>query len=142
MSEVIGGVLIFVGLFSTAGLIQLGKNAIRKAIRSFKEEVFSDLAEIKTNVVQVNNAVNHVEPGIPPLTRRVDRIEETQTKAKEQLEEFIGTTNEFIDTTNNKLDLTNASIEKLLVSHVETRQKFDEAIKAIPKRKQDYTEEN
>jgi len=144
VSEVLGGAIVVVALLAIAGLTRWAQRIVQKAfhkvIDGFKDEIVTSLTEISTSVEQVNKAVNHVKPGTPPLTQRVDRIEETQTKAKSQLEDFIEDTNGKFKSINEKQDVTNASIEKLLESHVETRKRFDDAIKAIPKRKDDYEE--
>lgn len=147
MTEVVGGGFIVLVLFLTAGLIAVAKKLVHKMLHGFKDEIITSLTEISTSVEQVNKAVNHVDEGKPPLTQRVDRIEETQSASKIQLENLANTTEQFIKTTdtkftsmNDKQDITNAAIENLLESHVETRKKFEEAIKSIPKRKQDYEE--
>mgnify|MGYP006921303708 CR=1 FL=1 len=140
MSQLLGGAFIAIGLFITAGIIGFGKKLVHKMLANFKDEIISNLTEISADVKKVYKNVNDVAPGTPTMSKRVDRIEVTQTEAKQQLEDFIETTNTKFDSTGQKLDVTNASIEKLLESHVETRKKFDDAIKAIPKRKEDYKE--
>jgi methyl-accepting chemotaxis protein len=77
MSQVIGGALVVVILFFMAGLIGLGKKLIHKVLGEFKNEIIDNLAEIKSNVIQVNNAVNHVEEGTPTLSDRVDALNGT-----------------------------------------------------------------
>jgi len=98
------------------------------------------LQKIKKDTGQVNNAVNHVGPNGKPLTERVDRIEETlhtiqydQDQAKQaaiaakDLAAGLGT-----DITD-----TRQMVESLMSSHVKTRDKLDEIVKFLPKRKDD-----
>lgn len=84
------------------------------------------LKGIKKDTTQVNNAVNHVEPGKKPLTQRVDKIEEdvhTLHYKADVMTRELGAVSNRSEKNSEKIDET-----KELV-----RQLFD----VVPKRKDD-----
>lgn len=140
MGEVLGGATIVVLLFVLAGLIGIAKKLLHKMVHSFQKEIVASLAEISANLEQVNTAVNHVGKGTPPLTERVDANAANIKSIGATLEEFKESTEEKFNETTKKLDENNAAVEMLISSHVETRKKFEEVIKAMPKRSGDKNE--
>ncbi len=98
------------------------------------------LRAIKRDTTQVNNAVNHVEPGKKPLTQRVDRVEETLVVM--QYEQGLAKTaaieaKKTVESLAASVDETQTMIEKLMTSHVHTNEKIDDLIDKMPKRKSD-----
>ena len=98
------------------------------------------LSRIKRETSQVNNAVNHVEPGKKTLTERVDRIEENLHVVQYDLDAVKKSMFEIMDSISKQKGLS----EGLLKTHVESRaevvqlsSKLDDLMKAIPKRKDD-----
>lgn len=101
------------------------------------------LKKLNIKTEQVNNAVNHVEPGKKPLTQRVDRIEETLHTIQYDMDVAKQTAMDVSEKTvdnADRIEETKGMVESLLKSHVETKDKLEEILLVIPKRKTDLNE--
>ncbi len=106
--------------------------------------IFARIQSVKKDTSQVNNAVNHVDPGKKPLTQRVDRIEENLHTVQYDMDIAKKAAMEVahkVDQTADDLTQTKNMVEGLMVSHVETKKELLAALEdikdVIPKRKTD-----
>lgn len=109
-------------------------------IVAYLKGIKRDAKSIKQDTTQVNNAVNHIQPGSPTLTLRVDRIEETlhtiqydQDQAKQAAIQVKDVTSEL----GNEITQTKLMVENLMKSHVNISDKLENMLNVMPKRKED-----
>lgn len=100
---------------------------------------------IKTDTETINNAVNHVSPGEPPLTKRFndfravmnDSIEEVKIKAIETKDQV----NERFDTVEQKIDGFTEVVNGLMKMHVKTSEDITSIREAVDNRKNSFKKE-
>lgn len=98
--------------------------------------------EIKDDTLQINNAVNHVASGEPPLTKRFndfravmnDSIEEVKLKAIETKDQV----NERFDTVEEKLDGFREVVNGLMIMHVKTSEDIASIREVVDNRKNSF----
>lgn len=88
---------------------------------------------LKRDTRQVNKAVNHVEPGTPTLSERVDVANKIIEYIQAQQVVHKKETNDRFDQLETKQDQIKGQL-------VETKEKVDELFRVVPKRKADHNE--
>ena len=101
---------------------------------------------VKEDTSQINNAVNHVASGEPPLTKRFndfravmnESIEEVKIKAIETKDQV----NERFDTVEQKIDGFTEVVNGLMIMHVKTSEDITSIREAVDNRKNSFRRES
>ena len=101
---------------------------------------------VKEDTSQINNAVNHVASGEPPLTKRFndfravmnESIEEVKIKAIETKDQV----NERFDTVEQKIDGFTDVVNGLMIMHVKTSEDITSIREAVDNRKNSFRRES
>lgn len=94
--------------------------------------------EIKDDTLQINNAVNHVEPGLPTMTQRVDLIREDMDTVKLKAIEAAKIVDERFDTVEQKIDGFTEVVNGLMIMHVKTSEDITSIREAVDNRKNSF----
>lgn len=99
-----------------------------------------DAKAIKNDTTQVSNAVNHIAPGAPTLTLRVDRIEETLHTIQYDQDQAKSAAIQAKDLASKlgvEISETKTMVEMLMKSHVNINETLNNVLDVMPKRKGD-----
>lgn len=124
------GTLNFFGIIIVALIGLLGviiTNRGNKKVESVKEDTS-----------QINNAVNHVEPGSPTMTQRVDLIREDMDTVKLKAIEAAKIVDERFDTVEQKIDGFTEVVNGLMIMHVKTSEDITSIREAVDNRKNSF----
>lgn len=124
------GTLNFFGIIIVALIGLLGviiTNRGNKKVESVKEDTS-----------QINNAVNHVEPGLPTMTQRVDLIREDMDTVKLKAIEAAKIVDERFDTVEEKLDGFREVVNGLMIMHVKTSEDIASIREVVDNRKNSF----
>ncbi len=124
------GTLNFFGIIIVALIGLLGviiTNRGNKKVESVKEDTS-----------QINNAVNHVEPGLPTMTQRVDLIREDMDTVKLKAIEAAKIVDERFDTVEQKIDGFTEVVNGLMIMHVKTSEDITSIREAVDNRKNSF----
>ena len=124
------GTLNFFGIIIVALIGLLGviiTNRGNKKVESVKEDTS-----------QINNAVNHVEPGLPTMTQRVDLIREDMDTVKLKAIEAAKIVDERFDTVEQKIDGFTDVVNGLMIMHVKTSEDITSIREAVDNRKNSF----
>lgn len=127
------GTLNFFGIIIVALIGLLGviiTNRGNKKVESVKEDTS-----------QINNAVNHVEPGLPTMTQRVDLIREDMDTVKLKAIEAAKIVDERFDTVEQKIDGFTDVVNGLMIMHVKTSEDITSIREAVDNRKNSFKKE-
>lgn len=94
--------------------------------------------EIKDDTLQINNAVNHVLPGVPTMTQRVDLIREDMDTVKLKAIEAAKIVDERFDTVEQKIDGFTDVVNGLMIMHVKTSEDITSIREAVDNRKNSF----
>ena len=128
------GTLNFFGIIIVALIGLLGviiTNRGNKKVESVKEDTS-----------QINNAVNHVEPGLPTMTQRVDLIREDMDTVKLKAIEAAKIVDERFDTVEEKIDGFTEVVNGLMIMHVKTSEDITSIREAVDNRKNSFRRES
>ena len=128
------GTLNFFGIIIVALIGLLGviiTNRGNKKVESVKEDTS-----------QINNAVNHVEPGLPTMTQRVDLIREDMDTVKLKAIEAAKIVDERFDTVEQKIDGFTDVVNGLMIMHVKTSEDISSIREAVDNRKNSFRRES
>jgi predicted nucleic acid-binding Zn-ribbon protein len=128
------GTLNFFGIIIVALIGLLGviiTNRGNKKVESVKEDTS-----------QINNAVNHVEPGLPTMTQRVDLIREDMDTVKLKAIEAAKIVDERFDTVEQKIDGFTDVVNGLMIMHVKTSEDITSIREAVDNRKNSFRRES
>lgn len=98
--------------------------------------------EIKDDTLQINNAVNHVLPGSPTMTQRVDLIREDMDTVKLKAIEAAKIVDERFDTVEQKIDGFTDVVNGLMIMHVKTSEDITSIREAVDNRKNSFRRES
>lgn len=98
--------------------------------------------EIKDDTLQINNAVNHVLPGSPTMTQRVDLIREDMDTVKLKAIEAAKIVDERFDTVEQKIDGFTEVVNGLMIMHVKTSEDITSIREAVDNRKNSFKRES
>ena len=98
--------------------------------------------EIKDDTLQINNAVNHVLPGLPTMTQRVDLIREDMDTVKLKAIEAAKIVDERFDTVEQKIDGFTDVVNGLMIMHVKTSEDITSIREAVDNRKNSFRRES
>lgn len=124
------GTLNFFGIIIVALIGLLGviiTNRGNKKVESVKEDTS-----------QINNAVNHVEPGLPTMTQRVDLIREDMDTVKLKAIEAAKIVDERFDTVEQKIDGFTEVVNGLMIMHVKTSEDITSIREVVDNRKNSF----
>lgn len=93
---------------------------------------------IKTDTETINNAVNHVSPGLPTMTQRVDLIREDMDTVKLKAIEAAKIVDERFDTVEEKIDGFTEVVNGLMIMHVKTSEDITSIREAVDNRKNSF----
>lgn len=128
------GTLNFFGIIIVALIGLLGviiTNRGNKKVESVKEDTS-----------QINNAVNHVEPGLPTMTQRVDLIREDMDTVKLKAIEAAKIVDERFDIVEQKIDGFTEVVNGLMIMHVKTSEDITSIREAVDNRKNSFKNES
>ena len=98
--------------------------------------------EIKDDTLQINNAVNHVLPGLPTMTQRVDLIREDMDTVKLKAIEAAKIVDERFDTVEQKIDGFTDVVNGLMIMHIKTSEDITSIREAVDNRKNSFRRES
>ena len=98
--------------------------------------------KIKDDTLQINNAVNHVLPGLPTMTQRVDLIREDMDTVKLKAIEAAKIVDERFDTVEQKIDGFTEVVNGLMIMHVKTSEDITSIREAVDNRKNSFRRES
>ncbi len=98
--------------------------------------------KIKDDTLQINNAVNHVLPGLPTMTQRVDLIREDMDTVKLKAIEAAKIVDERFDTVEEKIDGFTEVVNGLMIMHVKTSEDITSIREAVDNRKNSFRRES
>ena len=93
---------------------------------------------IKTDTETINNAVNHVSPGLPTMTQRVDLIREDMDTVKLKAIEAAKIVDERFDTVEEKIDGFTEVVNGLMIMHVKTSEDIASIREVVDNRKNSF----
>lgn len=123
LAIIIGTTITTIGIVAVA-LIQVKGNRKQDAI--------------KTDTETINNAVNHVSPGLPTMTQRVDLIREDMDTVKLKAIEAAKIVDERFDTVEEKIDGFTEVVNGLMIMHVKTSEDITSIREAVDNRKNSF----
>lgn len=127
LAIIIGTTITTIGIVAVA-LIQVKGNRKQDAI--------------KTDTETINNAVNHVSPGLPTMTQRVDLIREDMDTVKLKAIEAAKIVDERFDTVEEKIDGFTEVVNGLMIMHVKTSEDITSIREAVDNRKNSFKNES
>ena len=98
--------------------------------------------KIKDDTLQINNAVNHVLPGLPTMTQRIDLIREDMDTVKLKAIEAAKIVDERFDTVEQKIDGFTEVVNGLMIMHVKTSEDITSIREAVDNRKNSFRRES
>ncbi len=98
--------------------------------------------KIKDDTLQINNAVNHVLPGLPTMTQRVDLIREDMDTVKLKAIEAAKIVDERFDIVEKKIDGFTEVVNGLMIMHVKTSEDITSIREAVDNRKNSFRRES